>query len=215
MDSLEISFINPRENYINAVMRLNFNASRSLPCHSPHCHPMFAHCSSLMSMDLLGIEHHTTGRMDVVILFRGNTPQSSWSCALNILKLQSGVVREEITLSWNYSLESIFISFGAKKSLQVYFQEHPLSHLRRSCASLSPNPILPPSPLFISQPLFLKELTKVFEKFPSYNYSNTVLLENHLEKFEVPLLPPSLTHSLTHSLTCSLEKYFRQWNHLS
>ena len=97
-------------------------------------------------------------------------------------------MRKEITSSWNSFLNTIFISFGVKRSPQVYTQEHPLCHLLR-LVSLSLSSFFPPQPLVdfcsFSQPLFLKELAKVFEKFPSYNYSNTVLLENHLEKFEV------------------------------
>jgi mRNA (guanine-N7-)-methyltransferase len=48
-------------------------------------------------------------------------------------------------------------------------------------------------------------LAKVFEKFPSFNYSNTILLENHLEKFEVP---PSLPLSFLLSLTATQRNIF-------
>mmetsp|Transcript_19917 Transcript_19917/g.33572 ORF Transcript_19917/g.33572 Transcript_19917/m.33572 type:complete len:1191 (+) Transcript_19917:54-3626(+) len=43
-----------------------------------------------------------------------------------------------------------------------------------------------PRTSFISpaKPLFLKEIQKVWTKYPSFNASNTVLLDNHLEKFE-------------------------------
>lgn len=34
------------------------------------------------------------------------------------------------------------------------------------------------------KPLFLKELTSVWEKFPSYDATNTILLDNHIEKCE-------------------------------
>ncbi len=38
---------------------------------------------------------------------------------------------------------------------------------------------------FVMQPLFLKEISKVWKQFPAFNASNTLLIDNHLEKFEV------------------------------
>jgi hypothetical protein len=40
----------------------------------------------------------------------------------------------------------------------------------------------------LRQPLFLKELSKVWKLFPSYGAHNTVLVDNHIEKFEVCII---------------------------
>lgn len=35
-----------------------------------------------------------------------------------------------------------------------------------------------------AKPLFLKELEKVWRRFPEFNETNTILVDNHIEKFE-------------------------------
>lgn len=52
------------------------------------------------------------------------------------------------------------------------------------------------------KPLFLKELSRVFEAFPQFSAENTVLLDNHLEKFQCN--PPN---------TCCLVPEFNDQQH--
>jgi hypothetical protein len=151
------------------------------------------------------------------------------------MRLQYGVVQREIILNWNSSQKSICISFGVKMSQRVSILEPHLSHQRRSGGQISfdlshPLSLSPPLSFCLfslshsvcltlsvslsvslshththQQPLFLKELSKVFDLYPSYNYTNTVLLENHLEKFEVSSVSFSShsvsLHTLSHSQT--------------